>query len=78
MLSMTDLDSQVEYRKQERKIRQQERERKRVEELRKMEEEMSEDQIAALAMEPQPSQSKSSERLHKLEMVGLDNVGVLV
>lgn len=71
---MIDLNSQVEHRKQERKLRQQERERKRGEELRRLEKEVHEicqDQATTLTIEPQPSKSKSSDRLQKLEKVGM-------
>lgn len=70
---LTDLDGQVEHRREEHKIRRQERERKRAEELRRLQdnaqEDLIQDRATALTIEPQPSTSKTSERLQKLEKV---------
>jgi len=73
MFKLTDLDSQVELRKQERQLRRQERERKRAEDLKRLEqavqEESSKGASVALTSMPQPSKNMSSDRLQKLEKV---------
>jgi hypothetical protein len=70
---LTDLDSQVELRKQERQLRRQERERKRAEDLKRLEkaaqDESSKGASAAHTSMPQPSKNMSSDRLQKLEKV---------
>jgi hypothetical protein len=71
--NLTDLDNQMERRKQERLLRRQERERKRLEDIQRSENESQQTAYQSTpvskATSPQPSHTKSSEKLQKLDKV---------
>lgn len=70
---LTDLDSQMEQRKQERMLRRQERERKRQEDMKRSGDETNQTSYrspsASQVSKPQPTNTKSSDNLQRLDKV---------